>query len=869
MEVEKRGVKGGFFQLFDWNGKSRKKLFSSKSELPESSNHGRESYHSSVIARQMDIEKGFPPNVRGHNDYYYASSASGDSEYGTKAPGVVARLMGLDSLPMQNANEVCFTPFTESHSYNDSGYVVAAPPVPFQREHDIVIFESVRNKLDGSSRNPLDLKLNKVQNRPIERFQKEVLPPKSAKPINVTQHRLLSPIKSPGFIPPKNAAYIIEAASKMIEQSPRSNSKANYSPLGPSSSVPLRIRDLKEKMEAAQRSSQLADASRRAKEQNSGRNMKKQINARVQGQSENSHPQKGSEESKRMTSQRLKTKEKSASLGAHTKANNQKRDRLNSVGNKSSDKQKEHNDSKPSTVVRNLTNSQKRVERQSLARKPSEVLRTNNQKQNRAITEDGDTSGPNGSYPKERKEPHTVDKVLNNVITSRRTNFVTADPGKELSSSKAKIISKKKLIISGNLQSGGSTTQKGGMIKDERSGKQNLTIEGDSISKWDAIDKTSSLDVVSFTFSSPIKKSSAGSNSCGFNVAGGDALSALLEQKLRELTSRVELSQKELSDVGSSSGSVNSHGNMSSTVTFLKSLPMDGDVCKSKQETQNATDFAPSNKLWLKAEKGLEYIKADGDSHIDYQRLHLQGSLSVSCQPSLSGASFDSFDADRSLTNDGQLPCLSLESYECTNWSSTQKSHSVEGDTEISDTASSLSVGTVSGTATSSSCITDCKDPTSWELRYIKDILSTAKLLWEEFALGQAHKIVVPNLFDQLENHKVTEHHLVLERKVLFDCVCKCLEDRCGRLLAGSCQFWAKQMSMLHRRQWLAEDLYREILTWTNADELLVDELVDMDMSSKNGKWTDFEIEAFEEGVEIEEELLTYLVDELIDDFLF
>ena len=33
MEVEKRG-KGGFLQLFDWNGKSRKKLFTVKPDLP-------------------------------------------------------------------------------------------------------------------------------------------------------------------------------------------------------------------------------------------------------------------------------------------------------------------------------------------------------------------------------------------------------------------------------------------------------------------------------------------------------------------------------------------------------------------------------------------------------------------------------------------------------------------------------------------------------------------------------------------------------------------------------------------------------------------------------------------------------------------
>ena len=34
MEVEKRSSKAGFLQLFDWNGKSRKKLFSNKPDIP-------------------------------------------------------------------------------------------------------------------------------------------------------------------------------------------------------------------------------------------------------------------------------------------------------------------------------------------------------------------------------------------------------------------------------------------------------------------------------------------------------------------------------------------------------------------------------------------------------------------------------------------------------------------------------------------------------------------------------------------------------------------------------------------------------------------------------------------------------------------
>ncbi|KAK6159846.1 hypothetical protein DH2020_003227 [Rehmannia glutinosa] len=914
MEVEKRGVKGGFFQLFDWNGKSRKKLFSSKSDLPESSNQGKENYHDSVIARhQQGLENGFPTNARGHNDYHYASSASGDSEYGTKAPGVVARLMGLDSLPLSNANEPCFTPYIESHSFRDSSYVMAAPA--FQSEHDIVIFESVRNKLDGLSRNPLDLRVQKMQSRHLERFQTEVLPPKYAKPISVTHHRLLSPIKSPGFVPPKNAAYIIEAAAKIMEQSPRSTAKGNFPSLG-SSSVPFRIRDMKEKMEASRRTSQSADASQRSKDQSS-MNIKKQLNARGKSRSEDSYLYKGSEESRRAGSQRLKSKEKPVSLAVQAKANIQKRDGLTSIGNRSYEKQKEHNDVK---ISRDLPNTQKRLEKKSSSRRHSEVLRLNNQKQNCAFAEEEENFGPSCSHPKERKESNlssnyingrtnrTVNKiVVNNVVTSRKTNIVAADPGKELSSSRAKTTSKKKPSVNGDTQSGGSVAQKTGMMQGEKSVKCNVAFEDDS--KWDGFDKKNCLDVVSFTFTSPIKKSGAGSNSCGttseassssflncdpcvqesdfrnsaatssgFNVIGGDALSVLLEQKLKELTSRVEMSQNDLSEAASFSNSGNSYGNMGPTVNLVKSLPVDNDTCKSKQEIQYSFDCPSTDNHGLKAGKekmGRGYIERDVDnSNIEYQRnLHVQGSISFSSQPSLSWASSDSFNVDRSPSNEGPLTCLSLGSYEGRNWSSTRKSHTAEDDVDISDTASSLSVGVISENVYSSLYMIDSKDSSNWEVQYIRDILCCTELLLEDFALGQAHRVIAPDVFDQLENEKMDSYKVmeeqVLERKVLFDCVCECLEVRCGRLLAGSCKLWVKQMKMLDRRRWLADDLYREISSWRNDEELMVDEVVDKDMSCKNGKWIDFEVEVFEEGVEIEKRILTSLVDELIDDFLF
>ncbi|KAK3223167.1 hypothetical protein Dsin_010192 [Dipteronia sinensis] len=97
--------------------------------------------------------------------------------------------------------------------------------------------------------NPVESRVCKVQNRPIERFQTEILPPKSAKSIPFTHHKLLSPIKNPGFIPTKNTAYLMEAAAKIIEASPQSTAKSRR--LSVASLVPLKIWDLKDKLEAA------------------------------------------------------------------------------------------------------------------------------------------------------------------------------------------------------------------------------------------------------------------------------------------------------------------------------------------------------------------------------------------------------------------------------------------------------------------------------------------------------------------------------------------------------------------------------------------------------------------------------------------
>ncbi|KAK9291512.1 hypothetical protein L1049_019460 [Liquidambar formosana] len=231
MEVDKRGLKGGFLQLFDWTGKSRKKLFSNISELP-GSKQGKENVENVTSARLHLIEvdeNGASSSNKGISNYNCASSVTSDDGYGTKAPGVVARLMGLDSLPTSNVCEPCATPFVDSYSLRDACY--HRSNTSFQSEQHMN-YTNMCNRLEEFSRNSVKSMPQKKQSRPIERFQTEILPPKSAKSIPITHHKLLSPIKGPGFIPTKNAAYIMEAAAKIIEPGPQTTTKGKIPSFG-------------------------------------------------------------------------------------------------------------------------------------------------------------------------------------------------------------------------------------------------------------------------------------------------------------------------------------------------------------------------------------------------------------------------------------------------------------------------------------------------------------------------------------------------------------------------------------------------------------------------------------------------------------
>ncbi|XP_060167267.1 uncharacterized protein LOC132598422 [Lycium barbarum] len=906
MEVEKRSSKGGFLQLFDWNIKSRKKLFSNKSELPENSKQGKENANGSANLRLQQAHEYGPGSNSTHNyDFYSASSVAEDGSYGQKAPSVVARLMGLDSLPTSKESDPYFNSSFDCRSFRDSPYLSFV--ADFQNEHHVIVDGNMRNKLDGFKKNPVEMRLQKVQSLPIERFQSEVLPPKSAKPVSVTHHRLLSPIKSPGFIPPKNAAYIIEAAAKIYEQSPRPATREKVQSSG-SSSVPLRIRDLRDRMEAAQRQSRIYEASHRPKEQNSVKNVRRQPRERGQVQSDNTCQFRASEVSRRDVSQN-KGKEKSVSLAVQAKTNVQKRE---GKANKNPLSQKEQNESK---------SGRKRLvkvgERRNSLNRPSDVLRQNNQKQNSASNKDGESSKTSAPCHKEKKvsstgntsrPSKTVSKIVVNTTTATGTASIVGNGvGKDLSSSRDSRLRSstgKKQPVNGDVGSDRCAADNMMKSKDERSIKCNLTIEG--CSNWDTADRKKGSDVVSFTFTSPIKKSTHGPtssnhileknnalslfpgsyddqsdsrtstiSSLGSNAVGGDDLGMLLEQKLKELTSKVGPSCEDLTKTGTASRSANTFEDSLSIVTHGKRLQVD-------LLHENADDYGHSSvddlrptatQMW-QGPKKVEKPRTASSFTCEKEFSLPCSSPASSLEPSISGGSCNSLDSYRSLTTDGSKYHPSDGSQEMTNWKTCMRINLVDGDAELLDSASSVSLADAGGKdSTTASISTNFDESPYWEFRYIRDIIRSSDLVLEDFMLGEAQSIIALDLFDHLENQKTrtnknVDEQLKIRRRVLFDSVVECLEFRCKQSCGGSFEAWAKWTTLVQRKEWLAEEVYREIAGWTSMEELMVDEVVDKDMSTQHGKWTDFSFEAFEEGVDIEKGILSSLMDELIHDLM-
>ncbi|KAL9690673.1 hypothetical protein QQ045_011079 [Rhodiola kirilowii] len=148
-------------------------------------------------------------------------------------------------MPTSNYFEPSSTPFFDARSLQSAQH--QREDIEFARESRI--YYSGGLKTEVQSRCAYESYPRKAHGRPIEKFQSEVLPPRSAKSIPITQHTLLSPIKTSGMFFTGDAAQIMEAAAKIIETGSQAIGK-NKMPLVGSPSLPIKVKDLKEKMRA-------------------------------------------------------------------------------------------------------------------------------------------------------------------------------------------------------------------------------------------------------------------------------------------------------------------------------------------------------------------------------------------------------------------------------------------------------------------------------------------------------------------------------------------------------------------------------------------------------------------------------------------
>ncbi|KAJ6432036.1 hypothetical protein OIU84_019320 [Salix udensis] len=926
MGIEKEGSKsgggyvGGFFQLFDWTAKSRKKLFSSKSDLQELSKQGKGSDGSLPRTRLRlmdDDDIGAGSSIRGGSDYSCASSVTDDEGYGARAPGVVARLMGLNSMPQSNFLETNSAPFFDTQSLRDA--YRGTGNFDFYHDHQITYSGNLLTKEDGPPRNLVKSKSQKVLSRPIEKFQTEILPPKSAKSIPSTHHKLLSPIKSPGFIPSKTAAHIMEAAAKIIVPSPQAVTKATLPALG-SSSLPLKVRDLKEKLEVAQKmplvgsssattrtreakekveashkTLRLAETSRRPAESSAAKHLKGQSLNRSWNGSDDASYRVFSETDEDSSSS--KTKGKSISLAIQAKVNVQRREGLNASGSQGFVGQKEQAEVSSSQRFKSQPNFQKSSQKRSPIHKASGALRQNNQKQNCMMDKEKLPSKPLVSNLQGKKvlsgNPPARLRAFGSKNGSRKLALDLREVEKGTSNYSSRSSPRKKRSIDGNLH------HEKNQVADKLLADRNRKAVGtnpviDRHFSWVEESKRKGMDVVSFTFTAPLTRSTLGSetptqavqkksdsctdnrskrllldadsmnlSSVGYNVIGGDALSTLLEQKLNELTKTVEPSSS-LSTFSSGGTAPRLHDNKDQSVPCI-------DRSDNYYDCRFSTD--PAALRLKRILQGVDEMDCSSKSNDSRKLLSCRRPSPVSVlEHSFSTESSSSLDSTDSCITEGSRHCSSIQVQEVHGLSSSKKFHSLDVDTELSDSASSSSTGTVDRKHANMLAVTGLARSTKWETEYVKKILCNIEPMFQDFASGRASEIINPHLFHQLERRKdMLESDGAdarQERKVLFDCASECLDLRCRRHGSGGYKAWVKGTAMVRRKEWLGEDLCKEILEWSSMGDCMVDELVDKDMSNQYGRWLDFEVDAFAFGVEVESQVFNSLVNEVVADML-
>lgn len=291
------GCVGVFFQLFDWNRRlTGKKLFSNRllpAERPKqvSKKYNDEKLPMAKLLLIADENRGGFPNTKKSLDSMCSSSEDMgcfSSEEGngnsSRAPGVVARLMGLESLPAKEQNNDLNSKLPETRPLPELMHQRKQSEFFHEEQFDQFNSRKHHAKINGLLKKSAEARPQKLQKtglfekRPVSKFQPDTLPFKSIVSPSKTHHKLVSPSKSPGILSAKNAARLMEAAAKILEPGMQTSNRARHPTVRSSIARPL-LKDQEEDEKRAttsKRSSRVTEPLRKSVEPNVIKSLKGQ-----------------------------------------------------------------------------------------------------------------------------------------------------------------------------------------------------------------------------------------------------------------------------------------------------------------------------------------------------------------------------------------------------------------------------------------------------------------------------------------------------------------------------------------------------------------------------------------------------------------
>uniref|UniRef100_A0ACD6A2R3 Uncharacterized protein n=1 Tax=Avena sativa TaxID=4498 RepID=A0ACD6A2R3_AVESA len=877
MDVEKAAPKGhGFFGLFDW-GKSKK----SKRRLFSGSGASSPAQGSSVDGKEVDGSTPSTPSnsilddatsLRESTEHSCSSSVVDDEACTRRGPTVVARLMGLDSMPAASSSGPYPMPFSGQHTFQNTA-------------HD----ELIGRSYVGMS-SP-----HKMPSSPIDRFSMEALPPRFARrTLSVAQQKLFSPVKDPNHVSSRNAADIMEAASRIIGPGVENSTSYRVRDVGYSNDVrafnPREIVRVQQMSQAAKKRDVSASrpptgkqldgssvtsettSSFRVSQSNGGAPVAPRVKVVSRPSPDFVGTNAQGREGIGRSSRRLATRTDPVhNMVERNGFNQQRQNRNNRVGMSSSSNVLVQNNRK-----QNAMGLEQHSEKKKLNSKPGTLSQ-----QQRNLR-------PPNANP--RKAEITGARSENGTRGNRKGESQPANYANRKPNSTAKTIPKPRRLPNEGMHS--KKNQPSHKILADRSPRRvrhNIVIEEQS--SFSTNKKKISTEIVSFTFTSPVDKSLPGSQfsnhlvekrsmenwnsmSTSSNTSNtesdttdGDYLRLLLEQKLRELTSGVRSPYSKPANgvrIYAPSPVLDDTASACDT-SSIASTDYDRD---SIQSFKDGREESPRTDLVSQNDQSSQSVKHDNDfvDQVELEHLHL--SPHSTWEASLSTETCSSAES-RTNANESRLFC-STEGAATSGSTHYGRVLEVEALSEYSDTASSITATTaeIPPPESSSSC--------RMEMNFLREILKAASVrdytcsYLERFGSSD---ILDPHLFEELNDNfrmSVGEEegkYLRMIRRLLFDCTNEILSLKCTYYFNAGYSSWFMGMAVLQKL--LPEEIYQEMNSLKVAEEWMVDELVYREMSGPLGSWVDFKTESYEAGKDITAELLESLVDEIVADLLY